>query len=148
MKDAKVIVLWGRANSGKTTTLNHVVDELIKLGATIQYGTVAPCDGKDTKIKLLWYGKTIGIVTGGDSETVIKDGCTELGDDCDIYVLAARSRGKTPCYIAKTFAYNLIVWHRKWCVEISKPSFAGIGTLVNMANEAQTNGIIETIKLL
>lgn len=151
MKDAKAIVLWGRADSGKTTTLNQVVDELLRLGATILYGKVAPCYGKDTKIKLVWSGKIIGIVTEGDSEAGIKSGCDELENDCDncdIYVLAARSKGETLRYIEEKFEKNLIVWHRKWYVETSNKTFTGIGTLIDMANEEQAKGIVETIKQL
>ena len=95
----KFIVLVGKDNTGKTTTLKGVIDELIKSGATViddklfyKFGSyvkyISQPVPKQNEITILlaYKGKTIGITTYGDTVEVlqskidlfIKIGCTHI----------------------------------------------------------------------
>lgn len=86
----KVIMLSGYGSSGKTTTLNMVYDELIRLGATV----VRPKSGlgtdpKDFECVLNYRHKNVAIFTMGDYyiETIHAMSYYE-GMSCDVLIVA------------------------------------------------------------
>ena len=91
----KAIILWGRANTGKTTTLNLVIQNLLNLGATVEHD----CTGNrvvDRCLVLKYNGHRIAVCTDGDCESIVQRNFNDLkqaGATCDIFVGASRSRG-------------------------------------------------------
>lgn len=92
----KVIMLMGTPESGKTTTLNMVYDELAKSGATVisnksQLGK----DPQDFKCILQYQGKRVGIFTMGDyyEEIIYALGYFE-GMGCDVLIIANSNKSK------------------------------------------------------
>lgn len=89
----KAIILWGRANTGKTTTLNLVIQNLLSLGATVEHD----CKGNrvaDRCLVLKYNGHRIAVCTDGDCESIVQRNFNDLkqaGATCDIlWVLLAQ----------------------------------------------------------
>lgn len=76
-KKMKVIVLKGRDNSGKTTTLKKVHEFLMKAGGEQETNYKVDLKGNDDFRDVINFaGKKIGIVTQGDyGKKQIKQGC-------------------------------------------------------------------------
>lgn len=88
-KQKLVIVLKGVPNSGKTTTLNYLIQLL--------QGVEAPSPlTKDRRVLIPYQGKRVYVATPGDFEYEIFKSIvlSEIGE-CDILVTAVRSRGRT-----------------------------------------------------
>lgn len=88
-KQKLVIVLKGVPNSGKTTTLNYLIQ--------ILQGVEAPSPlPEDRRVLIPYQGKRVYVATPGDFECEIFKSIvlSEIGG-CDILVTAARSRGRT-----------------------------------------------------
>lgn len=86
----KVIMLSGDRNSGKTTTLNMVYDELLRLGATvIMSKSQLGGDPKDFECVLNYRHKNVAIFTMGDYyiETIHAMSYYE-GMSCDVLIVA------------------------------------------------------------
>ena len=143
----KVIVLWGRANSGKTETLRICIDILLQTGGQILKGTVPANPTTDALVKLSWNGKTIGIGTEGDSREILENSYNNLGVDCDVYIFATRTRGGTVDFIIDNFNNSLILWHTKWYIEAKNEVFASFNSVCGVINKLQADEIVKTILL-
>ena len=88
-KQKLVIVLQGIHDSGKTTTLNYLIQLL--------QGVEAPSLlTKDRRVLIPYQGKRVYVATPGDIEREIWRSIMLSGiEGCDIFVSAARSRGRT-----------------------------------------------------
>ena len=94
-----IIAVSGKYNTGKTTALDMLKDQLTKKGLVdILY---EPRSGKDF-VTVLEYQKRIdgdkrvGIISAGDSESEIEYGFKEIAKyDCDVIVCATRCYGDT-----------------------------------------------------
>ena len=85
----KVIALFGKGGTGKTTTLNL-------LNNLINPGTPATNLRKDDKYTFTYKGKTISITTPGDNEKeIINNNTYAKGKKCDIWVTASRTKGQS-----------------------------------------------------
>lgn len=90
--EKKAIVLWGIANCGKTTTLNHVIELLIKKRFAVVNGSVPSDYQKDTLVVLKKDSKTITVNTAGDLEKSVLSIKSCLSD---VNILATHGKGKT-----------------------------------------------------
>lgn len=88
-KQKLVIVLQGVYNSGKTTTLNYLIQLL--------QGVEAPSPlTKDRRVLISYQGKKVYVAPPGDDKDVTKESVRLFQEnDYDILVTAARSRGNT-----------------------------------------------------
>ena len=113
----KIIALWGRADIGKTTTLNY----LIRLLDKSKEEEERPLN-KDRRVVISYGNKKIAVTTLGDNieEIDINIDFFEK-NDCDILVTATRTRGKTVDTINKYCKENKaeVIWIKK---EISETS--------------------------
>ena len=97
----KVIALFGKGGTGKTTTLN-LLNDLINPDNPIT-------DGKDHRRSFTYKGKTISITTPGDGKGHIKDNIDYAQDEnCDILVTASRTRGAGKELLREQFKHNLL----------------------------------------
>ena len=85
----KVIALFGKGGTGKTTTLNL-------LHNLINPDNPATNLRKDDKYTFTYKGKTISITTPGDNEKeIINNNTYAKGKKCDIWVTASRTKGQS-----------------------------------------------------
>ena len=94
----KIIGLFGKADQGKTTTLNQVIEKLKQEGGEIK-SEVAD-NGKDRHVCIEYKGKRICIASDGDNEPILQRNC-DFFDECnrhlhiDVAVSATRTRNTT-----------------------------------------------------
>ena len=126
----KIIGLYGRQNSGKTTTLNLLIELLEREGQ------------EDNPVTIDDYrGKTIGTTPGGDDEDVIKNNLEAFGKaEGDILVTATRTKGQTASYLSNYFPKNSvkITWIKKNYAEL-------LTDLVNQAQAEDIKAVIDKI---
>lgn len=92
-----IIVLYRRANTGKTTTLNY----LIRLLDKSKEGETHPLT-EDRRVVISYDNKSIAVTTQGDNKYEIEENVKFFEkEDCDILVTATRSRGQTTDIIDK-----------------------------------------------
>lgn len=86
----KVILLSGPSNSGKTTTLTLVYDELIRLGATvIRPKSPLGGDPADFECVVSYAGKVVAIFTMGDFAIEVVHAMSYYeGMGCDALIVA------------------------------------------------------------
>ena len=91
-----IIVLYRRANTGKTTTLNYLIGLLDKSKEEMQSLT------KDRRVTISYGNKSIAVTTQGDNKYEIEENIKFFEkEDCDILITATRSRGQTTDAIYK-----------------------------------------------
>ena len=88
----KIIGLWGKGSRGKTHTLNLVVVLLKNRGATIIKGEIPADFSKDGIYIVEYHNKKIGIVTYGDDGKTLSKAFGDIGNDCDLYICATRTK--------------------------------------------------------
>ena len=148
----KIIGLYGRPGSGKTTTLNLLIELLVEKGqgdnpVTMIANTTSDYDRgregqEDNPVTIYDYrGKTIVITPGGDDKDVIKNN-TEAFEKAkgDILVTATRTKGQTASYLSNYFPENSveITWIKKHYAEIRTD-------LVNQAQAEDIKAVIDSI---
>ena len=113
----KVIALQGKAQCGKTSTLNLLIDLLeVETGECC---SIPPTHQGDRKKIILINGIIVGIATGGDTENIVKDNCLFFAENnCDVVFSAIRTRGGT-CQALDDFAtqYGLTVNKKRQDIE-------------------------------
>ena len=98
INNSKAIVLWGRENTGKTTTLNLLVYKLINIGANVLFGNFSRTVLINNYLTANHYAvfeydsKKIAVITAGDNDKTLDDYFSKIDCDCDIYVCACRTK--------------------------------------------------------
>ncbi len=142
-----IIKLRGIGNSGKTTTLKLLIQELINQGAKqLARGAIVDSPG-DEAAELEFNGKKIGIITAGDYAEFYDKGLKLFPDYCDILVFACRTRGDTTDWIDSNYANDLRITFEKMAIW-SSGQFNALQVVRQKANEAQVKELIELIKQL
>lgn len=96
------IPLYGRSNSGKTTTLKKVIDKLERK-YKVNDAREKPSAANDKLVIVDIDEVKVGISTGGDKEAVVKDCINKLfNKGCNIIVTATRSKG-APVEVVEKF---------------------------------------------
>ncbi|OAV63517.1 hypothetical protein Barb6XT_03130 [Bacteroidales bacterium Barb6XT] len=98
----KVIGLWGVASTGKTTTLNLLIDLLEVATTDCPMPTPQP-ERVERRKAFIYNGFKIGIATGGDTDDIVKENCAFFDDEkCDIVFSATRKRYDSGSHIELT----------------------------------------------
>ena len=148
-KKSKALVLWGRGNCGKTTTLKLLIDKLISSGANTLLKQPLHTNGIDCCAVLEQNVKKIAVITAGDDEESINQLLDIINNyDCDVYVCASRSKGSTVDLLNKLFSGNIIVWVEKWSVSGDSLAKNQLEQLQISANDSQSDGLLQTVKVL
>ncbi|MBQ3431745.1 MAG: hypothetical protein IJG23_03070 [Clostridia bacterium] len=149
-KKVEAIVLWGKANRGKTQTLNLVANLLeYDFNSNSKKSFLFPHSISDDKsIAIDVNGKKVGIITAGDSVKELTQGLNSLPNDCDLYICSSHTKGKTCNYLKNRFN-NAILWISKWTIkdENDKVDFKE-NFFKNKANLIRAQEIVEIIKEL
>lgn len=88
--DQKIIVLRGKYNTGKTTTLLRALKEFFNIE-----------EKSDIYIKFKYNGHIIAVFTEGDWEKIIKEKFKKLNNDFDLLLCCCRTRKGTYQFFRK-----------------------------------------------
>lgn len=145
MKKSKAIVLFGRANTGKTTTLNLLIDKLTsKYGATTLMSIPSANANNDKAIAVKYNGLNIAIITEGDHANALDYYFGKI-IECDIYICASRTKSSSVEYISNRFLGNYIMWQEKWSISEQNLTSPVLKTLQDEANDLQAEALIKAI---
>lgn len=102
-KQKLVIVLYGFYNSGKTTTLNILIQRLLETkDSSLLVEDRKNLRGEDRRVLISYQDKKVYVATPGDVEKVTEESVKRFREnDYDILVTAARSSGNTHAPIDK-----------------------------------------------
>ena len=97
----QTILLVGKKDAGKTTTMDLVYHKLIELGATeIKKREMPKNKNRDFECVLSYNGKKIGMFTMGDEKSEINDPIVKYKDECDIFLYTCRSEWRNSITIS------------------------------------------------
>lgn len=114
----KILVLFGKSNKGKTTTLNILINLLLKRGKNLL--EIVTNYKHDNCLVIEIEDKKILITTRGDNEYSLKCDYEKFSEyEPDIFICAARSKGKTHDYISTLAPEENIFW-------LSKNTFSNV----------------------
>lgn len=110
----KIIALYRRGDTGKTETLNYVIEIL----NTITTGNLIPLvpNHTDRQATFVFNGLMVSVCTAGDNAAEIKQNEAYFNNQkCDIAITASRSRGESVDAINAMAKSNVakIQWVRK-----------------------------------
>lgn len=120
-----IIVISGPENSGKSTTVRMIVQQLrpfcdnrdnldIKWPKHDFVNSTVPIRGaREILHELIINGKIVGLTSFGDSVEIIKEKFKKLDGEwpCDYIVCCCRDKGSTREYINKTYGNRILEWH-------------------------------------
>lgn len=90
-----IIGLYGRGQTGKTETLNLLIDLLEAPSAASPLPAPQPV-GRDRRKVVRWQGITVGVCTAGDNEELVRENRDFFErNGCQVGITAARSWGHT-----------------------------------------------------
>ncbi len=132
----KIIALYRRSETGKTSTLNLLI-ELLDKNKKIEKERLK----EDRRVSISYGSKKIAVTTWGDNGFELKENIKFFEEEnCDILVTATRTRGETT-EILTDYAKEIdteIIWIEK---NISKK----MEDLINQSQAKDINAIIDTL---
>ena len=132
----KIIALYRRSETGKTSTLNLLI-ELLDKNKKIEKERLI----EDRRVSISYGSKKIAVTTWGDNGFELKENIKFFKEEnCDILVTATRTRGETT-KILTDYAKEIdteIIWIEK---NISKK----MEDLINQSQAKDINAIIDTL---
>ena len=132
----KIIALYRRSETGKTSTLNLLI-ELLDKNKKIEKERLK----EDRRVSISYGSKKIAVTTWGDNGFELKENIKFFEkENCDILVTATRTRGETT-EILTDYAKEIdteIIWIEK---NISKK----MEDLINQSQAKDINAIIDTL---
>lgn len=145
MKRQIVIVLQGKGERGKSTTLRRLIEILEKENAEKIGEPEKERKKNDTWAAFEYNGRIIGITTSGDNEDELKPVIEyELPENCNIIVCAARTKGSSVDYINDHFKKDLIIWLGRFSATSDNKDF-DMDELQKSTNECQAEKIKDII---
>ncbi len=132
----KIIALYRRAETGKTSTLNLLI-ELLDKNEKAEENRLT----KDRRVSISYGSKKIAVTTWGDNEVELKENIKYFEkEDCDILVTATRTRGETT-EILNDYAKEInteIIW-------IEKNLSASLEELINQTQAKDIKAVIDSL---
>ncbi len=132
----KIIALYRRAETGKTSTLNLLI-ELLDKNEKAEENRLT----KDRRVSISYGSKKIAVTTWGDNEVELKENIKYFEkEDCDILVTATRTRGETS-EILNDYAKEInteIIW-------IEKNLSASLEELINQTQAKDIKAVIDSL---
>lgn len=132
----KIIALYRSAETGKTSTLNLLIELLDKNKKVEEERLI-----EDRRVSISYGSKKIAVTTWGDNGFELKENIKFFEkENCDILVTATRTRGETTG-ILNDYAKEIdtdIIW-------IEKNISAKLEELINQSQAKDINAIIDTL---
>ncbi len=149
LKTPRVIAVWGKADFGKTHTLNLLINKLLSTScASLLLGTLSSSMSEDTAVVLQYGRLKIGVITNGDNEQCLLDSYHRIGIDCDLYVLACRTKGSSCKWIKETFGISPILWYGKAAISCECGYDFEQAAMQVMQNETDALNIMSIINMV
>lgn len=130
----KIIALYRCAKTGKTSTLNLLI-ELLDKNKEVEEARLT----EDRRVSIFYSNKKIAVTTWGDNGFELKENIKFFKkENCDILVTATRTRGETT-EILNDYAKEInteIIW-------IEKNISAKLEELINQSQAKDINAIID-----
>ncbi|WP_421853380.1 hypothetical protein [Marinomonas sp.] len=105
MELERVFVLYGTSNSGKTSTLNELIEILrVSSDEIILDDNI---DNNDHRFVCFANGKYVGVSTQGDCGTQVQEHLDVIEKHCNIIFCATRTRGITCAHVVERFGDKL-----------------------------------------
>ena len=116
----KTIALFGKAEVGKTATLNLLID-LLEV-ATTGCDMPKPMPPRQDRKKAFYYKEMkIGIGTRGDNQDEIEINCSFFDiENCDVVFTATRTKGGS-CNAIRKYCSEKgfeLIWVKKECIKV------------------------------
>lgn len=132
----KIIALYRRAETGKTSTLNLLIELLDKNKKVEEERLI-----EDRRVSISYGSKKIAVTTWGDNGFELKENINYFEkEDCDILVTATRTRGETT-EILNDYAKEInteIIW-------IEKNLSASLDELINQTQAKDIKAVIDSL---
>ena len=132
----KIIALYRRAETGKTSTLNLLI-ELLDKNKKVEEIRLT----EDRRLSISYGNKKIAVTTWGDNGFELKENIKYFeNEDCDILVTATRTRGETT-EILNDYAKEInteIIW-------IEKNLSASLEELINQTQAKDIKAVIDSL---
>ena len=132
----KIIALYRRAETGKTSTLNLLI-ELLDKNKKVEEIRLT----EDRRVSISYGNKKIAVTTWGDNGFELKENINYFeNEDCDILVTATRTRGETT-EILNDYAKEInteIIW-------IEKNLSASLEELINQTQAKDIKAVIDSL---
>lgn len=134
------MVLWGKANSGKTGMLRL----LIELFSQVKEYKVKGLAKNDRCVVVELNGKMVGIITAGDTAKELEAGFSEL-PECDVYVCASRTKDGTVDFVRRMSKGQGLLWVEKWAVSEEECIGINVKKRQEKANRIQAEEIYDIL---
>ena len=138
----KIIALWGKRDSGKTSTIKFLRDILLKRGAKEEN----VLEGNDFISVFDFQNKKVGVISGGDTKDILSGNLNLLPKACDVIICPSRTKGETVHYLENiALSDNDLIW-----VEKARLSSGGSYLLdkeMDIINLLQAEILFEELKL-
>ena len=106
----KIIALWEKHDSGKTSTMKFLRDILLKRGAKEENIV----EENDFISVFDFQNKKVGVISGGDTKDILSGNLNRLPKDCDVVICPSRTKGETVHYLEDIALHdNDLIWVEK-----------------------------------
>ncbi len=108
----KVLALWGKKDSGKSSTILRLVGLMMADGAAILRCGQPWKSTTDWWFVLNYRGRTYGITSRGDADDMLAEDFADMGV-CNRYVCSTRTKEGTVDFLKERFLPDEIYWLRQ-----------------------------------
>lgn len=138
----KIIALWEKHDSGKTSTIKFLRDILLKRGAKEE----KIVEENDFISVFDFQNKKVGVISGGDTKEILNANMNLLPKDCDVVICPSRTKGETVHYLeALVCKQEDLIWVEK--ARIKNNGKYSVQKEENIINLVQAEVLFEELKL-
>lgn len=138
----KIIALWEKHDSGKTSTMKFLRDILLKRGAKEENIV----QENDFISVFDFQNKKVGVISGGDTKDILSGNLNRLPKDCDVVICPSRTKGETVHYLEDIALHdNDLIWVEK--ARLSSGGKYQIDKERDIINLIQAEILFEELKL-
>ena len=139
----KIIALWEKHDSGKTSTMKFLRDILLKRGAKEENIV----QENDFISVFDFQNKKVGVISGGDTKEILEENFKSLQNyHCDVVICPSRTKGETVHYLEAVALHdNDLIWVEK--ARLSSGGKYPLDKEMDVLNLLQAEILFEELKL-
>lgn len=150
--EPKAIVIWGVGSTGKTSTLNLLMNTFVGKKVSFIKKPASKALTDNTFCVFEYKGKHIAIMTVGDDRSILSDYYSRIDKiiknsniSIDIYVCASRTKGSSVNFLKETFGEDNIIWFSKMSINSSSKTLCNIKSIQDEHNSKQADLLLSLI---